>query len=72
MYFPDVRLVIEVDGRRAHGDARFQSDRTRQNLLVGAGCTVLRYPWSDLVERPDQVAAQVRATLARLRRARVF
>ncbi len=67
VYFPDVRLVIEVDGRRAHGDVRFQSDRTRQNLLVGAGCTVLRYTWSDLVERPDQVAAQIRATLTRLR-----
>jgi very-short-patch-repair endonuclease len=69
VYFPDVRLVIEVDGRRAHGDDRFQSDRTRQNLLVAAGCTVLRYTWADLVERPAEVAAQVRRTLALLRAA---
>lgn len=69
VYFPEVRLVIEVDGRRAHGDERFQADRTRQNLLVAVGCTVLRYTWSDLTLHPDQVAAQIRATLATLRAA---
>lgn len=69
VYFPDVRLVIEVDGRRAHGHERFQADRTRQNLLVTAGCTVLRYTWSDLTLRPDQVAAQIAATIASLRAA---
>jgi very-short-patch-repair endonuclease len=66
VYFPDVRLVIEVDGRRAHADERFQADRSRQNLLVTAGCTVLRYTWADLTLRPDQIAAQIRATLASL------
>ena len=69
VYFPDVRLVIEVDGRRAHGDARFQSDRTRQNLLAATGCTVLRYTWADLVERPGEVASQIAAMLTRLRAA---
>ena len=67
VYFPDVRLVVEVDGRQAHGDGRFQTDRTRQNLLVAAGCQVLRYTWADLIDRPDQVAAQIVAMLARLR-----
>lgn len=71
VYFPDVRLVIEVDGRAAHGDDRFQADRTRQNLLVAAGCTVLRYTWLDLRENPDKVAAQIRSTLASLRAAAV-
>jgi very-short-patch-repair endonuclease len=66
VYFPAVRLVIEVDGRRAHGPDRFQADRTRQNRLVAAGCTVLRYTWQDLVERPDEVLAQIRATVVRL------
>ena len=67
VYFPAERLVIEVDGRGAHGDERFQSDRTRQNVLMAAGCTVLRYTWADLWERPDLVTSQIRATLARLR-----
>jgi very-short-patch-repair endonuclease len=67
VYFPDVRLVIEVDGAAFHGPDRFQADRTRQNLLVGAGCTVLRFTWEDLTERPDAVIAQIAAALHRLR-----
>lgn len=66
VYFPELRLVIEVDGRRAHGEGRFQSDRTRQNRLIEAGCTVLRYTWPDLVERPTEVARQIRAMIDRL------
>lgn len=65
-YFPDVRLVVEVDGRGPHGDERFQQDRTRQNALVAAGCTVLRYTWRDLTRRPDWVADQIRAVRASL------
>jgi very-short-patch-repair endonuclease len=60
------RLAIEVDGRAFHTDVeRFQRDRTRQNDLVGAGWTVLRFTWQDLVERPGYVVAQVRGHLAR-------
>lgn len=63
-----LRLAIEVDGRAWHsGVDRFQRDRTRQNLLVAAGWTVLRFTWEDLRYRPDQVARQVRETVARLR-----
>jgi very-short-patch-repair endonuclease len=68
-YFPDVRLVVEVDGRWSHGDGRFQQDRTRQNALVAAGCTVLRYTWQDLTRRPAWVADQIRAVRASLRAA---
>jgi very-short-patch-repair endonuclease len=67
VYFPDVRLVVEVDGAVFHGYNRFQADRTRQNLLVGAGCTVLRFTWEDLTQRPDAVIAQIAAALRRLR-----
>jgi very-short-patch-repair endonuclease len=67
IWFADVRLVIEVDGQAFHGASRFQDDRTRQNLLVAAGCTVLRYTWHDLTVRSSMVVAQIRANLARLR-----
>ncbi|HEX5332759.1 MAG TPA: type IV toxin-antitoxin system AbiEi family antitoxin domain-containing protein [Cellulomonas sp.] len=67
VYFPDVRLVIEIDGAAFHGPDRFQADRTRQNLLVGAGCTVLRFTWEDLTHRPAAVIAQIEASLRRLR-----
>lgn len=65
VYFAAVRLVIEVDGRAPH-EARFQEDHTRQNRLVTAGCTVLRFTWQDLTLRPGQVAAEIRSTLALL------
>ena len=63
--FTDAKLVVEIDGFAYHGADRFQSDRTRQNRLVGAGYTVLRFTWHDLVDRPYDVVAQVRAALAR-------
>jgi hypothetical protein len=63
--FVAARLVIEVDGERAHtGRAAFVADRHRQNRLVAAGYTVLRFTWWDIVDRPDHVVAQVRAALA--------
>jgi very-short-patch-repair endonuclease len=61
------RLVIELDGWAFHVTPdRFQRDRQRQNRLVGAGWTVLRFTWRDLTERPDYVITTIRATLRRL------
>ena len=45
---------------------RFQRDRTRQNRLVAAGWTVLRFTWNDLRDRPNGVIAEIRAVIARL------
>jgi very-short-patch-repair endonuclease len=60
------RLAVEVDGRAWHsaGD-RFQRDRERQNRLVAAGWTVLRFTWHDLTARPDRVVATIAGLLAR-------
>jgi very-short-patch-repair endonuclease len=66
--FRDVRLVIEVDGRRYHGDDRFQHDRDRDNELVSAGYTVLRFTWHDLTTRPQATVSLVVETLTRLAR----
>jgi len=66
--FVAVRLAIELDGRAWHVDAdQFQRDRRRQNALVKAGWTVLRYTWRDLTEEPDRVIAEIRHTLRILR-----
>ncbi len=59
------RVVIEIDGRAYHVTAdRFERDRERQNRLVAAGWTVLRFTWRDLTERPRYVIDTVRAILA--------
>jgi very-short-patch-repair endonuclease len=62
--FPERQVAIEVDGWAWHHDARsFQRDRQRQNALVLAGWTVLRFTWADLNHRPGQVIAEIRDAL---------
>lgn len=64
--FPRARLAIEIDGRAHHSDGdAFQRDRQRQNDLVAAGWTVLRFTWDDLVNRPDHVIARILFALER-------
>jgi very-short-patch-repair endonuclease len=63
--FARARLVIEIDGWAFHTSAeRFQADRRRQNRLVAAGWTVLRFTWRDLQDRPDEVVATVATVVA--------
>jgi hypothetical protein len=65
--FPQSRLAVEIDGLAWHVTAdRFQRDRTRQNRLVNAGWTVLRFTWEDVADRPEEVVASIRAALTRL------
>ena len=59
------RVIIEIDGFRAHSTRRtFIKDRRRQNELVNAGYTVLRFTWDDLTHAPDDVIRHVRQALA--------
>lgn len=63
--FPDQRVAVEVDGWAFHHDVnQFQKDRKRQNALVLAGWTVLRFTWHDLTRSPDRVIAEIRGALA--------
>jgi very-short-patch-repair endonuclease len=63
--FADRRVAIEVDGWAWHHDPRsFRNDRKRQNSLILAGWTVLRFTWHALTQTPDQAVAEVRAALA--------
>ena len=64
--FQAARLAIEIDGLAWHVDAeRFQRDRSRQNRLVNAGWTVLRFTWADLTDDPAGVVATIRLALVR-------
>jgi hypothetical protein len=65
IWFPSARLAVEVDGQAWHvSRTRFQDDRTRQNALVLAGCTVLRFTWRDVQHAPHRVVREVRRALA--------
>ena len=53
-------MVIEIDGWAWHSDAaRFRADRRRQNALVAAGWTVLRFTWQDVIGRPRQMVEEI-------------
>jgi very-short-patch-repair endonuclease len=58
--FRHIKLVIEIDDRLYHNGAEvFETDRWRQNLLILDGWCVLRFTWTMIKERPEDVIAMV-------------
>ncbi|MGY1693056.1 DUF559 domain-containing protein [Geodermatophilus sp. SYSU D01105] len=61
--WPDRRVLVEFDGD-VHRERRvFVSDVRRQNGLVLAGWTILRFTSADVLGRPEQVLATLRTAL---------
>lgn len=59
--WPSRRTLLELDGFATHGTPEaLQSDLRRQNALVAAGWTVLRFAWADR----SRVVPAVRSVLA--------
>ena len=59
-------VVVEVDGLRFHGSSQQRRrDNRKDRRLSTNGWLVLRYTWLDVIERPDEVVAEVRAALQR-------
>lgn len=66
--FLAVKLAVEIDGRLHEDDPEiFQNDRYRQNALVRAGWTVLRFTYAMLVNDPQYVVDAILAALTALR-----
>jgi hypothetical protein len=64
--YPTARLLIEVDGRRWHGQLRqMAKDRARDQQAASAGWLTLRFTYEQVTQFPEEVARVVRATLAR-------
>jgi hypothetical protein len=63
--YDEAGLVVELDGRTAHGIAQRRSDMRRDNAHAAAGIVTLRYSWADVTERPCIVAQQVAEVMAR-------
>jgi hypothetical protein len=60
MLWREQRLIVELDGHDAHSTAaQLAADARRQAELEGRGFTVIRFTWSDLTERPAEVAVAV-------------
>jgi hypothetical protein len=66
LLFAGARVIVEVDGWRADSSRRsFVADRRRQNRLIAAGYTVLRFTWDDLTTRRTDVISQIRCAVFR-------
>lgn len=62
--WPDHRVVVELDGHATHGTrASFEEDRARDRALVAAGWRVIRITWRQLRDEPEQIVADLRASL---------
>jgi very-short-patch-repair endonuclease len=62
--WPDRKLLVEFDGKiHREGDV-FVNDLRRQNRLIAAGWTILRFSSADVLGHPAQVVAAVRAALS--------
>lgn len=69
-YRPDFKwrsnqVIVETDGYEFHrGREAFENDIFRANRLRAEGWTVLRFTWRMVTEKPEEVAAMIRQTLA--------
>ncbi len=67
--FEDIKLIVEVDGRRHHSSpAQHDYDHRRQNAFVVERFTVLRFTPDQIEREPDAVISQVRQMVELLRR----
>ncbi|HEX6236523.1 MAG TPA: DUF559 domain-containing protein [Acidimicrobiales bacterium] len=57
-------MAIEPDGTIHLRRDVWQSDHERQNALVLAGWTILRFTWDDYRRHPDRIVREVERALS--------
>lgn len=61
-HWPELGLIVETDGLRYHRTPQQQGrDRARDQALIAAGFTVLRFTHAQVTYEPDHVAETLRA-----------
>jgi very-short-patch-repair endonuclease len=64
-WFPDERLVVELDSYRFHRDrGAFESDRKRDATMLAAGLDTVRITWERMTQTPDEEAQLLQRILA--------
>ena len=63
--WPDRKVLVEFDGDVHRDRGVFVNDLRRQNRLVAAGWTILRFSSADVLGHPERVVAAIRAALSR-------
>lgn len=68
--WPELKVVLELDGRRWHATAQAQvEDRRRDRAAIAHGWITLRFGWQEIVHRPASVVDECRLVLRARRRA---
>jgi hypothetical protein len=66
LYWPDLRLVVELDSQRWHGDwERAEDDRERDQLLALTDRLSHRFVRRRVAEYPEETAKRLRALVSR-------
>ena len=64
-FWPEHRLIVEVDGYAYHGHrAQFERDRKKDLALTAAGYRVIRVSWRQLTNEPFALVAVLSAALS--------
>jgi very-short-patch-repair endonuclease len=59
------RLMVELDSRAVHGtDRAFERDRRRDRIVLAEGWRSTRITWRQLRDEPEEIAADLRLSLA--------
>jgi len=68
-YWRERRVIGEADGRGKYaGAGALWAEKVREDRLRDAGFEVVRYGWQEARDRPERLAARVRAAFARAAR----
>jgi very-short-patch-repair endonuclease len=63
--WPEMRVVLECDGRRTHSNADdFQRDRTKWSALAAGGWRVVVVTWNDANRVPETIVTRIKQALA--------
>lgn len=61
--YPEWKIGVEYDGDHHRDRPVFAADLRRQNKLVAAGWTILRFTATDIYRNPDTIVAQIRVLI---------
>jgi very-short-patch-repair endonuclease len=63
--WPDIKLILEVDGYQTHGTRfAFENDRRRDQVHIAAGYVVIRVTWHQLESEPLAVLVRLAQAMA--------
>ncbi len=67
--WPDLRLIVEIDGRMPHGTAlAFAADRRRDRRLRIIGWDVARFPADEVIDNPEGASSDLCELISAARR----